>query len=65
MWLRNTESEIFDQAYFILSDAAYERLLFLIIEYREAAGGYDGAVNKPRERALVIPALNDDGQRDF
>ena len=24
VWLRNTDSEVFDQAYFILSDAAYE-----------------------------------------
>ena len=25
VWLRNTDSEVFDQAYFILSDAAYEK----------------------------------------
>lgn len=25
VWLRNTESELFEQAYFILSDAAYEK----------------------------------------
>ena len=25
VWLRNTESEIFEQAYFILSESAYEK----------------------------------------
>ena len=25
VWLRNTESELFDQAYFILSESAYEK----------------------------------------
>ena len=25
VWLRNTESDLFDQAYFILSESAYER----------------------------------------
>ena len=25
VWLRNTESEVFDQAYFILSESAYEK----------------------------------------
>ena len=49
----------------ILCDPTYQGLFFLVVEYREAARGYNRCVEKGREGTFVISALHDYGKRNF
>ena len=61
VWLRNTESEIFEQAYFILSESAYEKKKSegdivteakRIIGQMPVAGWWDEQNYKPKKRRI-------------
>ena len=44
------------------TNATDERLLFLIIEHREAVGGQHGGGNEAENRGFIVSALHDDGE---